>query len=158
LDNGGSRGVAGRYTLEALLGQGGAGEVWRARDASTGKRLALKLLKANASAKQVALFEREYHTLAGLRHPNTIEAYDYGTHEQGPFYTMEILEGADMTEAGPMPWRDVCGVLRDVASALALLHARKLLHRDVSARNVWRTGEGRIKLIDFGALTSFGSP
>jgi eukaryotic-like serine/threonine-protein kinase len=82
--DGAARVIAGRYALQTLLGRGGAGEVWRVRDGSTGKHLALKMLRPGASAKQVALFEREYHTLAGLRHPHIIEVYDYGTPDERP--------------------------------------------------------------------------
>ena len=69
---------------------------------------------------------------------------------------MELLDGSDLRERGQLPWREACALLRDVASSLAILHSRRLLHRDVSARNVRCTSDGRAKLIDFGAMTPMG--
>ena len=99
------------------------------------------------------MFEREFHTLAGLKHPRIIEVYDYGVDERGAYYTMELLDGRDLRELAPLPYPIACRYLRDVASSLALLHARHLLHRDLSPRNVRITSDGRAKLIDFGALS-----
>jgi tRNA A-37 threonylcarbamoyl transferase component Bud32 len=148
--------VAGRYRVERLLGQGGMGAVYAALDTSTGKRIALKRL-LHAAELQSALFEREYHTLASLRHRHIVEVYEYGTDEQGAYYTMELLEGSDIGTLSPLPWREVCAYLRDVASILGVLHARKFLHRDLSPKNLWRLPDGRLKLIDFGSLAPFGS-
>jgi tetratricopeptide (TPR) repeat protein len=102
------------------------------------------------------LFEREYHTLAQLAHPAVIQVFDYGVDETGPHYTMEILDGHDLRKLAPVPYRDACAFAYDIASALSLLHSRKLVHRDVTSRNVIITG-GRAKLIDFGALLPMGS-
>ncbi len=147
---------AGRYRVDGSLGVGGMASVWRAWDIAASRAVALKRLAKTASVKHVALFEREYYTLASLRHPSLVEVYDYATDEEGPLYTMELLEGSDLGGLAPMPWVEACRVLRDVASALALLHARRFIHRDISARNVWRMPDGRIKLIDFGTLATFG--
>jgi hypothetical protein len=133
------------------------GEVYAAFDSATGRHLALKRLSPGATASMAALFEREYQVLAGLKHPCIVEVYEYGTDSQGPFYSMELIEGGDLSKAAPMQWRDACRVLRDGASVLGLLHARHLLHRDVSPRNFLFTPDGRLKLIDFGALASFGT-
>ncbi|HET8933435.1 MAG TPA: serine/threonine-protein kinase [Polyangiales bacterium] len=101
---------------------------------------------------------REYHALSELRHPRIIEVYDYGVDAGVPYYTMELLDGEDLAKVSPLPYRDACRYLRDVASSLALLHARRLLHRDVSPRNGRRTSDGRCKLLDFGAMVPFGTP
>ncbi len=150
--------VAGRYRLEQHLATGGIGEVYRAVDESTGRRIALKrLLKQYVKVHRVwMLFEREYYTLAQLKHPRIIEVYEYGVDEQGPYYTMELLEGRDLRELMPAPFRRACFYLRDIASSLALLHTRRLLHRDVSPRNVRCDAQGRCKLLDFGTMASFG--
>src|SRR5262249_12714250 len=71
---------------------------------------------------------------------------------------MELLEGADVSKRAPMPYVEACRILRDIASGVALLHARRLIHRDLSARNVWLMPDGRLKLIDFGAMATFGKP
>lgn len=152
--------VAGRYLVEEVLGRGGMATVYRVRDARSDTRLALKRSSAardaRKSARRNALLEREYYTLSQLAHPSIIEVYEYGIDERGPYYTMELLDGADLDRTGRLPWQQVCGLLANVASSLAILHARGLLHRDVSARNVRCTIDGRAKLIDFGAMTAMG--
>lgn len=132
------------------------GEVYAVLDESSGKKLALKRLMAGARERQEAAFEREYQTLAVLKHPHIVEVYDYVVEPAGSFYTMELLAGSDLSAQGLRPWHEVCRILRDVASILGLLHARRILHRDLSPKNIWCLPDGRIKLIDFGALTSFG--
>jgi tetratricopeptide (TPR) repeat protein len=151
--------IAGRYEVEEVLGRGGMGAVYCVRDRKTGKKIALKRgwsIDANKARKRQALLEREYHTLAQLAHPRIIEVHEFGIDARGPYYTMELLDGADLDQTGRLPWKEACAVLHDVASSLAILHSRGLLHRDVSPRNVRRTADGRAKLIDFGAMTSMG--
>jgi hypothetical protein len=135
------------------------GVVYRVVDRSTGEERALKRLNRNTNNELFVIeaFEREYQVLAGLDHPRIIRVFDYGVDDVGPYYTMELLEGRDMRKAAPLPYREACAVLRDVATSLALLHARRLIHRDLSPANVRMTPDGRCKLIDFGALVSFGS-
>jgi hypothetical protein len=151
--------IAERYRLEALLGRGGMASVYRATDLASGRELALKQLTAAVepdAPKQVrvaaALFEREFQTLVQLRHPRVIEVYDYGLADLRPYYTMELLDGGDLRDSAPMPWRRACSLLFDVCSSLALLHSRRLLHRDISPRNIRCTRDGKAKLIDFGAM------
>lgn len=136
--------------------------VQRVLDTATGRTIALKRLRtslANAEAKHeqvVELFEREYLTLAQLVHPRIVEAYDYGIDDEGPYYTMELLDGGDLHGMAPVHWQKACGFARDVCSALALLHSRRMVYRDLSPRNVRCTADGRAKLIDFGAMTPMG--
>jgi hypothetical protein len=148
--------IGGRYRVDKPLGAGGMAQVWLVHDVRSDHALALKRLSLQADRRHVALFEREYYTLTGLQHPNIVEVYDYAADSDGPYYTMELLRGSDVSKIAPRAWPEVCRVLRDVASALALLHARRYLHRDISARNVWMTAEESVKLIDFGTLASFG--
>ncbi|HEY6881516.1 MAG TPA: protein kinase, partial [Polyangiales bacterium] len=150
---------AGRYEIERELARGGMGVVYRARDRVTGQTLALKrsLAEEGRSAELArSMLQREYQTLIALNHPHIIRVYDFGVDEGGAYYTMELLEGADLRSKCPLPWREVCAYLRDVASSLALLHSRRLLHCDVSVANIWLTKENRAKLLDFGALANFG--
>lgn len=149
--------ISGRYIVEDRLGRGGMAAVFRVRDSSSGQLLALKRLENTGSQHLSALFELEYHTLAGLKHPNIVEAYEYAADERGPYYTMELLTGVDLRTRAPVPWPVACKYAAEAAYALSALHARKLIHRDVSPRNLWCTEEGRIKLIDFGALAPFGT-
>src|SRR5262245_2565148 len=151
--------IAGRFHVEEVLGRGGMGTVFRVRDDRSGKKLALKrgwVRDQRRSHARGDLLEREYHTLIQLAHPRIIEVYEYGIDEHGPYYTMELLEGEDLHAAGPLAWARVCALLYDVASSLAILHARRLLHRDVSLRNVRCTPDGRAKLLDFGAMIPMG--
>jgi len=151
--------VANRYVVKEELASGGMGVVYRVLDRSTGEERALKRLNRTAANELslVEAFEREYQVLAGLDHPRIIRVFDYGVDEIGPYYAMELLEGQDMRQAAPLPYREACALLRDVATSLALLHARRLIHRDLSPTNVRMTPDGHCKLIDFGALVSFGS-
>lgn len=160
--------VAGRYRVEAELARGGMGVVYSVHDESTDAKLALKRLargvgptrrKGGDRTRDAALLlQFEYAMLARLRHPSIIEVYDYGVDEGGSYYTMELLDGLDLREIAPVAFREACRQARDVASSLALLHAHRLIHRDVSPRNVRATRGGRLKLFDFGTLTSFGVP
>ena len=149
--------IAGRYRIERSLGRGGMAEVFHALDSSTGACVALKRLDPELVARHpvaALLFEREYHTLRQLAHPSIVQVHDYGLSELGPYYTMELLDGAELLALAPLPWREACALLRSVASALAIVHSRRLLHRDVSPRNVRRAADGRTKLIDFGAMAT----
>ena len=154
--------VGGRYRLEAELGKGGMGAVYWATDLHTGQEVALKRMlvkKRRSSRKPVLRFQREFHTLASLRHPRIIRAHDYGVDSLGPYYTMELLGGDDLRDVMKarerLPVEETCRLLRDVASALAALHARGLIHRDLSSRNV-RVIDGRATLFDFGVLVNAG--
>lgn len=152
--------IGERYRVEAQLGVGGMGAVYRACDVQSGRTLALKTLRLPSDARDALLvsqFEREFHTLVQLKHPSIIEVYDYGLDERGTaFYTMELLDGQDLRELPPPSWRQACALLRDIASSLAIMHSRRLLHRDISARNIRCTSDGRAKLIDFGAMAPMG--
>ncbi len=142
------------------LARGAMGEVYVALDEATEQRVALKRMRAEARAQPSALehFRMEYRALRALQHPRIIQVHDYGHDGELPYYTMELLDGEDLRALAPLPYREACRYLRDVASSVALLHARRLLHRDLSPRNVRRTSDGRCKLIDFGTMAPFGTP
>jgi hypothetical protein len=148
--------IGERYRVEASLGRGGAAELYRVVDQASGRTLALKLLNKKLHGQMRELFELEYQTLASLEHPRTPRVFEFGSDPRGVFYTMELLEGGDLSRVAPLAWSDVCAYIRDASQALGVLHARSLIHRDVSPRNLWRTPDGRVKLIDFGALAPFG--
>lgn len=155
------RECAARYELGRELAEGGVGVIVEAHDKLAQRAVAYKRLRVRSEATRArltALFQREFDTLARLPHPNIVEVYDYGVDEQGPYYTMELLAGKDLAQLAPLPHPEVCRILRDIASALALVHARRLVHRDISPNNIRLTSDGRAKLIDFGGLTAFGRP
>ncbi|HEX6240777.1 MAG TPA: serine/threonine-protein kinase, partial [Polyangiales bacterium] len=153
--------IGARYAVREELGRGGMAVVYRVYDESARRELALKQLSVlpteRGFAVQAAAFEREYHALVQLAHPRIIEVYDYGADDGGRYYTMELLDGGDLGEQTPLPWREACRLFYDVCSSLALLHSRKLVHRDVSPRNIHRSRDGSAKLIDFGAMVPMGS-
>ena len=153
--------MGGRYQVEADLGQGGMARVYRVVDRRSGQKVALKQLVCSEEHAPTlrAMLEREYHTLAQLEHPRIVRAFDYGLDANGPYYTMELLEGRTAREAlkaDEIAVTAVCQLLRDAASALALIHSRRLVHRDVSPRNLWFAPDGHGKLIDFGTLVTMG--
>lgn len=152
--------VAERYEVLSLLGRGGMGAVYRVRDRSNDVEVALKRLSArdggapNEAAK--ALFEREFHTLNQLVHRCVVRAYDYGHDGVHPYYTMELLDGDDLRAQAPLPAARVCAIAYELCSVLGLLHARRLVHRDVTPRNIRLSDGGPAKLLDFGLLSPMG--
>ncbi len=152
--------IADRYQVQGVLGRGGMGVIYRVQEMAGGRQLALKqlLVGADERKKRAATeqFEREFYTLSQLAHPRVIEVYDFGIDAAGPYYTMELLEGGDLRELAPLPWKKACALLADVCSALSLIHSRRMVHRDVSPRNIRSTRHGLAKLIDFGAMAPMG--
>jgi hypothetical protein len=148
--------VGQRYRVVRALGRGGMASVYEVIDEATGKRLALKQLRAG-DAHQARLFELEFHTLTQLAHPRVVAVYDYHNQGDGACYSMELLDGGDLREQQALSWREICALLCDVCSALSLLHSRRFVHRDVTPRNIHRTHDGKAKLIDFGAMVPFGT-
>ncbi len=157
-----SRLIADRYQVTNTLGKGGMAVVYQVIDNSTNRKLALKQLLAKKEKDRwdhaAAHFEHEFHALCQLSHPKIVQVYEYGVGVDGPYYTMELLDGGDLRERSPLPWIQVCEILRDICSALSLLHSRRLIHRDVSTRNIRCTKDGVVKLIDFGTMVPFGPP
>src|SRR5262245_38554219 len=102
--------VAGRYELMRRLARGGMGEVFACRDRSIGNVVALKRLLAATRTLPGATthFMREYRALSDLRHPRIIAVFDYGVDRELPYYTMELLDGQDLRELAPLPYREAC--------------------------------------------------
>jgi serine/threonine-protein kinase len=140
------------------VGRGGAAEVYEVADPATEQRLALKRLVPSDAGADFAevMLAREYNALVQLSHPLIIRAFDYGKDAGVAYYTMELLSGKNLRRLAPLGWREACELLRDVASALAIVHSRRLVHRDVTTRNICRVADGHAKLLDFGALTPMG--
>ncbi|MCA9691191.1 MAG: serine/threonine protein kinase [Myxococcales bacterium] len=155
----------GQYRLEAKLGEGGMGAVYRARHAMLARPAAIKLLHPDAhGAASVQRFEREVVLTAKLRHPNTVTVFDYGRTPEGVFYyAMELIDGATLeaivSACGPMPPSRVLLVIDRVAAALVEAHGIGLIHRDLKPANIMLQllhpygGAGdAVKVVDFGLV------
>ncbi|MFO0555895.1 MAG: protein kinase [Polyangiaceae bacterium] len=149
----------GRYTLEALLGAGGMGEVYRARDAELDRAVALKVLApraalhADARAEWTARMKREARAVAALNHPNIVAIYDVGEHDGAPFIVMELVEGRSLRSFVGDPSvliSERIAWLTQIARALGAAHAAGLVHRDVKPDNVMVRSDGVVKVLDFG--------
>jgi tRNA A-37 threonylcarbamoyl transferase component Bud32 len=152
----------GSYTVQALLGVGGMGEVYRAHDATLGRDVAIKILPEPwlADAERHARFEREARVLASLNHPN-IGAI-YGTHESDGVraLVLELVEGetladrierqADGEVRRGLPAADAVAIAKQLTVALEAAHARGIVHRDLKPTNIKITHDGRVKVLDFG--------
>jgi CHASE2 domain-containing sensor protein len=148
--------VGGRYRLEARLGEGAMGVVWRARHEALGRTFALKVLRPEVAADPPAQarFAREAEALGRLRHPHIVGVTDFGFDERdgAPYLVMEHLEGATLAERleeGPLPFPEALAVLTDVATAIDAAHDGGVLHRDLKPANVVLSGTAA-KVLDFG--------
>ena len=156
------RRLAGRYVLEAPIGRGGMGEVWRGTDPVLGRQVAVKTidLRSLPDESGAARFEREARATAGLSHPNVVTVHDSGVEGDTAYIVMELLPGpslADELASGPLPVDEVVEVGRQVASALDAAHARGLVHRDIKPGNIAYAADGRVRVLDFG-ITQLSEP
>ncbi len=113
--------VGGRYRITGVLGSGGMATVYQVVDEESGTVLALTRLHERSNERAAALFESEFRTLAGLQHPRIVQVFDYGI-DGAAFYTMELLEGSELKDRAPVPWRDGCSYLRDAPEELRVHH------------------------------------
>ena len=162
----------GAYEIVSLLGAGGMGEVYRARDTRLGRDVAIKVIPPGFSADPDRLqrFEQEAHAAAALNHPNILAVYDVGTHDPSagsgqavPYIVSELLEGETLRErlsAGPLPVRKAIELGIQIAQALAAAHEKGIVHRDLKPENIFINKDGRAKVLDFGLakLTQSESP
>jgi Tol biopolymer transport system component len=139
----------GPYEVIALLGAGGMGEVYRARDTRLDRTVALKILPQHANTTTMARerFEREARAISALNHPNICTLFDVGSHDGTEYLVMELVDGEQLK--GPMPLHDVLRVGAAIADALAKAHRAGIVHRDLKPANIMLTKSGP-KLLDFG--------
>jgi serine/threonine protein kinase len=154
----------GSYEIVSPLGVGGMGEVYRARDSKLGRLVAIKVLPSDVARdlEKVDRFRREAKVLASLNHPNIASIYGFEDSDK-PGLVMELVEGptiADQMVMGPLPVEDALAVAKQVCDALEYAHDHGIVHRDVKPANIKVSGEGTVKLLDFGlakALESAGA-
>jgi serine/threonine protein kinase len=145
----------GPYEVEAPLGAGGMGEVYRARDPRLRRSVALKILPAGAAGDpdRRRRFEAEARAASALDHPAIVGLFDVGFHEDRPYLVAELLEGATLRARlgeGPLPVRKALDYARQIAEGLAAAHERGIVHRDLKPENLFVTRDGRLKILDFG--------
>ena len=145
----------GAYEILGLLGAGGMGEVYRARDTRLQREVAIKIIPDALASDAVARgrFETEARAVASLSHPNIIAIHDFG--QEGPvaYAVMELLDGRTLREMladGPLAPRKAIDYGAQIAAGLAAAHARGVVHRDLKPENVFITRDGRAKILDFG--------
>jgi len=145
----------GPYEIAGLLGVGGMGVVYRARDPRIGREVALKLLPAALadSPERVRRFEVEARAAGSLNHPNVLAIHDVGAHEGAPYFVSELLTGQTLRErlaGGPLPVRKALELTAQAARGLAAAHERGMVHRDLKPENLFCTADGQMKILDFG--------
>jgi hypothetical protein len=145
--------LAGRYHLEGDLGKGAMGRVLAARDEKLGRRVAIKVITGEHDPGRIQRFIQEARTAGALEHPNVIAVYDLGEHEGLPFLVTELLEGhtlRTLLRSSGLPSAQAQALSAQLARGLAAAHARGIVHRDLKPENLFVTGDGRLKILDFG--------
>ena len=153
----------GPYEIVALLGAGGMGEVYRARDTNLGREVAIKILPDGLThdAERLARFRREAQLLAALNHPHIASIYglEESTGHRG--LVLELVDGETLArriELGPLPINEALVIARQIAEALEAAHARGIIHRDLKPANIALTSHDRVKVLDFGLAKATETP
>ncbi|GAA2427100.1 serine/threonine-protein kinase [Streptomyces pulveraceus] len=155
--------IQSRYRLLDLIGRGGMGEVWRARDESLGRQVAVKCLKPVGPQHDESFtrvlrerFRREARVAAALQHRGVTVVHDFGEHEGVLYLVMELLDGRNLSQLlednkqHPLPVPDVVDIAEQVADALGYTHQQGIVHRDLKPANIMRLADGTVKICDFG--------
>jgi serine/threonine-protein kinase len=145
----------GTYEITALLGKGGFGDVYRAKDKKLKRDVAIKILPDEFSTDHDRLtrFQREAEVLASLNHPNIAAIYDLAAQDQSQFLVLELVDGetlADRIARGPIPVEDALNIAKQIAEALEAAHEKGIIHRDLKPANIKVTPDGKTKVLDFG--------
>src|ERR1700678_3734947 len=145
----------GDYEVKSLLGSGGMGEVYRARDSRLGRDVAIKVLPSllSTDSERLRRFEQEARAAAALNHPNILAVFQMGTYEGAPYLVSELLERETLREhlkRGPLSVRKAIDYGVQIARGLAAAHEKGIVHRDLKPENLFVTKDGRGKIFDFG--------
>jgi eukaryotic-like serine/threonine-protein kinase len=145
----------GNYEIKSVLGVGGMGEVYRARDSRLNRDVAIKVLREEvaASADLRSRFEREARAVAALNHPNIVAVYDIGVEAGQQYIVSELVEGESLRSlltGKPIPSRKLLEIATQVADGLAAAHTAGIVHRDLKPENIMLAKDGRVKILDFG--------
>jgi eukaryotic-like serine/threonine-protein kinase len=150
----------GSYEITSLLGKGGMGEVYRARDSKLKRDVAIKALPDEFSRDHDRLtrFQREAEVLASLNHSNIASIYDLQEANQSRFLIMELVEGETLGEGiarGPLPIDEALDIAKQICEALEAAHEKGIIHRDLKPGNVKILPDGKVKVLDFGLAKAF---
>src|SRR5215831_16389490 len=150
----------GSHEITALLGKGGMGEVYRARDTKLKREVAIKVLPDEFSrdTDRVGRFQREAEVLASLNHPNIAQIYGVEESSGTRCIVMELVDGETLQERlqrGPIPIDEVLPLAKQLAEALEAAHEKGVIHRDLKPANIKYSGDGLIKVLDFGLAKAF---
>src|SRR5713226_6733929 len=139
----------GSYEILSLIGAGGMGEVYRARDLHLNRDVAVKfLLNLSTDSQRLHRFEQEAKAAAALNHPNILAVFHMGTYEDAPYLVSELLEGETLREQlkrGPIALKKAIDHGLQIAHGLAAAHGKGIVHRDLKPENLFITSDGRIK-------------
>jgi serine/threonine protein kinase len=144
------------YRVESMLGSGGMGMVYLAEQTRLGRKVALKVLSPKLEADEAFVrdFQEEARSAAALNHPNVVTIFDVGEADSHHYLSMEYMDKgcleSRIAELGPIPWREVLGILRDSASGLVYAESRGIVHRDIKPANLMQNQDGVTKLADLG--------
>ena len=150
----------GTYEVTALIGQGGMGEVYQARDTKLDRDVALKVLPEafTSDPDRLARFEREAKVLASLNHPNIGSIYGLEESDGVKALVLELIEGptlADRIAEGPIPLDEALPIAKQIAEALEAAHEQGVIHRDLKPANIKVKADGTVKVLDFGLAKAF---
>ena len=157
--------VVGDVVVEETLGFGGMGTVYRARQTSLGRFVALKFLNSgrSLSPESILRFEAEARTAARLNHPNIVHIYALGASDEVPYIAMELVSGRNLGEIltdrmkqslGPLPVQECLGIMKQASMGLQAASELGLVHRDIKPENLMVTEKGLVKVADFGLARS----
>jgi serine/threonine-protein kinase len=152
----------GTHEITALLGKGGMGEVYRARDLKLKREVAIKVLPEEFSrdADRVSRFQREAEVLASLNHPNIAAIHDLAEANGSRYLVLELVEGetlADRIARGRIPAEEALAIAKQICEALEAAHERGIVHRDLKPANIKLTRDGKVKVLDFGLAKAIES-
>jgi serine/threonine protein kinase len=145
----------GPYEIDAVIGAGGMGEVYRAKDTRLDRTVAIKVLPETFArdSERLRRFEQEARAVAALNHPNILAIHDIGEQAGSPFLVSELLEGHSLREElsrGALPFKRAAEYGAQIANGLAAAHEKGIIHRDLKPENIFVTMDGRVKILDFG--------
>src|SRR5262249_8254301 len=145
----------GQYAILSLVGRGGMGEVYRARDTKLNRQVALKILPDTFThdPERLARFRREAHVLAALNHPHPAAIYGLEEANGTQILVVELVDGESLDKriaCGPIPVDEALPIAKQIAEALEAAHDKGIVHRDLKPANIALTSDGQVKVLDFG--------